>query len=144
MRTLYRILATSFIVIALVCVANADEYESTVIYTADDSYFIEIPETIIAGEPAYITASEVNIADGKTISVGIGSVDYIQIYNQKDTSKPLNVYFEREDGTRANASTPLATFDSDGSREFTAVVNDTTNALAGEYSGRVMFEVYCE
>lgn len=144
MRTLYKMLVTIFIVIALACVANADEYESTVIYTADDSYFIEIPETIIVGEPAHITASEVNIADGKTISVGLGSMDYIQIYNQKDTSKPLDVYFETEDGTRASTSIPLATFESDGSREFTAVVNDTTNTLAGEYSGKVMFEVFCE
>lgn len=72
-----------------------------------------------------------------------GGANEMQIYNQRDTSRPLNVYFTDENGIRASATTSVAMFWAEGTKEFTAVVENEQDAIAGEYTGSVMFDISC-
>lgn len=125
-------------------VVYADMYETTIVYTADDRYSVEIPETIVVGEPAHIKISEADIATGKKIWVYLGNGDdEAKIYNEKDRSRPLSVYFFADDGVRATTTTPLAVIDGEGTKEFTTSIGNLEDAMAGEYTGTVMFDVNC-
>lgn len=144
MKRLAKLFITTLIILAFTCIAYADELEATVVYTADDSYIVEIPETIVVGEPSYITVSDMDVANNKVIFVTLsGGANEMQIYNQRDTSRPLNVYFTDENGIRASATTSVAMFWAEGTKEFTAVVENEQDAIAGEYTGSVMFDISC-
>lgn len=136
--------AALVMVFAIAGVAYADVYESTIVFTADDRYLVEIPETIVVGEPAHINISEADIATGKKIWVYLGNGDdEAKIYNEKDRSRPLSVYFFADDGARATTTTPLAVIDGEGTKEFTTSIGNLEDAMAGEYTGTVMFDVNC-
>lgn len=144
-RTKIIALATVLVMfLAIARVAYADAYESTIVFTADDRYFIEVPETIVVGEPAHVKTLEADIATGKKIWVYLGNGDdEAKIYNEKDRSRPLSVHFFSDDGTRATSTTPLAVLDGEGTKEFTTTIGNPEDAMAGEYTGTVMFDVNC-
>lgn len=66
MKRLAKLFVTTLMILAFTCITYADEFEATVVYTADDSYIVEIPETIVVGEPSYITVSDMDVADNKS------------------------------------------------------------------------------
>lgn len=142
-----RIIALATVIVMFFTIARvvyADVYEVPVVYTADDHYVLEISETIVVGEPAHIKISEADIATGKKIWVYLGNGDdEAKIYNEKDRSKPLSVYFFADDGVRATTTTPLAVIDGEGMKEFTTSIGNLEDAMAGEYVGTVMFDVNC-
>lgn len=144
MKRLAKLFITTLLILAFTCIAYADEFEATVVYTADDRYYVEIPEIIVVGEPAHIKVSEADIATGKKIWVYLGNGDdEAKIYNEKDRSRPLSVYFFADDDTRATTTTPLAVIDGVGTKEFTTSIGNLEDAMAGEYIGTVMFDVNC-
>lgn len=144
-RTRIIALATVLVMFfAIARVAYADVYEVPVVYTADDHYVLEIPETIVVGEVSSFTLSEADIATGKKIWVYLGNGDdEAKIYNEKDRSRPLSVYFFADDGARATTTTPLAVIEGKGTKEFTTSIGNLEDAMAGEYNGTVMFDVNC-
>ena len=122
--------------------------EATLKYTSEDTFFIQIPETIIVGETCQIEAVDLNIAPDKTVHVDVGMADdYIEITSVNDSNNKLRVAFHNEDNEQLNAgNVSLASFVKDGDtvKDFTTTVEDTTNAIAGDYTGNVTFYIYCE
>jgi len=144
-RTRIIALATVLVVFfAIARVAYADVYEVPVVYTADDHYVLEIPETIVVGEVSSFTLSEADLAIGKQIMISLSNGESESaIYNQRDTSKPLRVFYYDEKGVRASSSTPLAYLSQVGTKTFTTSIYNPEDAIAGEYTGTVMFDVNC-
>ena len=124
------------------------DIQSTLIYTCEDSFCISIPETIVVGEESYVEATEVNVAPDKMIKVDLSMPnDYVEIYSVNKDDSVLQVYFATSDGDPVTVSNPtIATFDTgeNGIKYFTTKVDNTTNAIAGDYTGSVMFSVHCE
>lgn len=127
---------------------------STVTYTVDDYFYVQIPETINVGTESMIYAYETNIAPGKSIYVrieGLDGLDSVKLQNDNDPSKEINVYFTNESGSRYSAQNNLvAQFGSNVNGEVqTAIINTETDAnqmqaVAGSYSGQVYFSMICE
>lgn len=127
---------------------------STVIYTVDDYFYVQIPETINVGTESEIYAYETNIAPEKSIYVRIEGLDAngaIQLRNDNDSSQEINVFFEDEIGNQYSSQNNLiAQFEYNASREPQHVVFNTKtdanpmNVSAGSYSGQVYFSMICE
>jgi hypothetical protein len=128
----------------------AENYEvsSTLIYTQDDSFCIQIPETIYVGEQSVIEAVEMNIAPNKTVYVDLNHVDgYVEINSVNDPSSSMNVYFRSDTGTDLNVTNlTLASFASGDNtlKEFSTYTDGTDNPVAGEYTGSVSFYIHCD
>lgn len=124
------------------------DIQSILIYTCEDSFCISIPETIVVGEESYVEAAEVNVAPDKMIKVDLSMPnDYVEIYSVNKDDSVLQVYFSTSDGDPVTVSNPtIATFGTgeNGIKYFTTNVDNTTNAIAGDYTGSVMFSVHCE
>lgn len=144
-----KILLTILIACMLAMQVHAAEQtsEATVVYTCADSFFIEIPQTIYAGEENTISAVEVNVADGKTVHVDLmmNPNEYVTVNNGSDS---INVYFTDSDGKDLTVShMTLAEFPSGSQntqKKFGTYVSDTTGKKAGEYTGTAMFYIYCD
>lgn len=142
-----------FLTILIVCMFTMNVHaaeqtaEATVIYTCEDSFFIEIPQTIYVGEENYINAVEVNIAQGKKICVDLmmNPNEYVTLTNG---SEEIDVYFRDSDGNDLTVSNmTIAEFPSgsqNSQKTFTTYVGDTTGKTAGEYTGTAMFYIYCQ
>lgn len=150
MKTMKKLFAIIAVMMVIVYPVFADDIiaESTLIYTCDDSFWVNIPETIIVGEEASVEAMDVNIAPGKSIHVDISSPnDYVEIHSASDPNSTLHVFFNSADGGQITVIHPtVATFGSgeSGSKQFTTYIDNTTDAIAGEYTGNVMFNIHCE
>lgn len=138
-------------IILINCYVFANEnimLESTISYTCDDSFCVTIPQTIVVGEEVNIEAMDVNIAPGKTIYVDLATAnDYVEIHSVVNPDSILLVYFNSSDGNQVTGFNPtLATFGygESGSKHFTTYINNTTDAIAGDYTGSVMFNIRCE
>lgn len=144
-RTRIIALATVLVMFfAIARVAYADVYEVPVVFTADNHYVIEIPETIVVGETSSFTVSESDIANGGCVTVKLANDESESaIYNNRDTSRPLRVFYYDEKGIRATSSTPLAVIRGDETKTFTTSIGNMEDAMAGEYTGTVMFDVDC-
>ena len=136
------------VIIAIPVFAEEMSVESTLVYTCEDSFFVSIPETIVVGEPSYVEATDINIAPGKTVYVDIASPnDYVEISSVNDSSNQLHVFFQNAEGTAVTVMNPsIATFEygESGDKEFNTYIENATNAIAGDYSGSVMFNIRCE
>ena len=127
---------------------------STVTYTVDDYFYVQIPETINVGIQSEIYAYETNIAPEKSIYVRIEGLDgngAIQLHNDNDSSQEINVFFEDEAGNQYSSQNNLiAQFGQNTNHESQrAVFNTKTdanpmNVSAGSYSGQVYFSMICE
>ena len=142
-----------FIVICMLlsCPVHASEQtaQATIIYTCEDSFFIEIPEAITVGEECYINAIEVNISPSKCVYVDLGHPDgYVRLYNESNENEYIDAYFkDSNDNVLTVTNLNLATFasGSDGSSQsFTTYVDDTTGKTAGQYTGVAMFWIHCD
>ena len=109
---------------------------STVTYTVDDYFCVQIPETINVGIQSEIYAYETNIAPEKSIY---------------DSSQEINVFFEDEAGNQYSSQNNLiAQFGQNTNHESQHVVFNTRtdanpmNVSAGSYSGQVYFSMVCE
>lgn len=150
MKKIFTVIICAMIfVMSITAYASEQTAEATIVYTCDDSFYIQIPDTIVVGEESYITASEVNISPNKTIYVDLvgEGEDHIQIHNDADSNETIDVYFQNSNGEdlRTNNMT-LATFDGDSegsTQSFSTYVQDTTGKKAGSYSGIAMFSIYC-
>lgn len=79
---------------------------STLTYTVDDYFYVQIPETINVGTESEIYAMETNISPEKSIYVRIEGLDSngtIQLHNDNDSSKAINVFFVDKTGNRCNS-----------------------------------------
>lgn len=126
---------------------------STVTYTVDDYFYVQIPETINVGTEAEIIAMETNIAPEKSIYVRIEWYDgdgFVRLKNDNDPSRTIDVYFYDSNGERYTSSNNLiAQFRASDGNVQTATFNTKANAnpmddLAGSYSGQVYFSMICE
>lgn len=125
---------------------------STVTYTVDDYFYVQIPETINVGTEAEIYAMETNIAPDKSIYVRIDGLDSngaIQLHNDNDSSQTINAYFIDNNGSRYNSGNNLiAQFFPNQSGQHatfnTEVEVDPQVVSAGSYSGQVYFSIMCE
>ena len=119
---------------------------STLTYTVDDYFYVQIPETINVGTESEIYAMETNISPEKSIYVRIEGLDSngaIQLHNDNDSSKSINVFFVDKTGNNiiaqfgSSQDGQIATFN-------TEVDADPHSASAGLYSGQVYFSMICE
>lgn len=119
---------------------------STLTYTVDDYFYVQIPETINVGTESEIYAMETNISPEKSIYVRIEGLDSngaIQLHNDNDSSKAINVFFVDKTGNNiiaqfgSSQDGQIATFN-------TEVDADPHSASAGLYSGQVYFSMICE
>lgn len=125
---------------------------STLIYTVDDYFYVQIPETINVGTESEIYAMETNISPEKSIYVRIEGLDSngaIQLHNDNDSSKTINVFFVDKTGNRCNSGNNIiAQFGSSPDGQIatfnTEVDVDPHSASAGSYSGQVYFSIMCE
>lgn len=125
---------------------------STLTYTVDDYFYVQIPETINVGTESEIYAMETNISPEKSIYVRIEGLDSngaIQLHNDNDSSKTINVFFVDKTGNRCNSGNNIiAQFGSSPDGQIatfnTEVDVDPHSASAGSYSGQVYFSIMCE
>ena len=125
---------------------------STLTYTVDDYFYIQIPETINVGTESEIYAMETNISPEKSIYVRIEGLDSngaIQLHNDNDSSKTINVFFvDRSDTLRLSLYNLIELFVHNPDRLIatfnTEVDADPHSASAGSYSGQVYFSMICE
>lgn len=125
---------------------------STLTYTVDDYFYVQIPETINVGTESEIYAMETNISPEKSIYVRIEGLDSngaIQLHNDNDSSKSINVFFVDKTGNRCNSGNNIiAQFGSSQDGQIatfnTEVDADPHSASAGLYSGQVYFSMICE
>lgn len=148
MRKIIVLFLVALIAITNPVFAEDMDIQSTLIYTCEDSFCISIPETIVVGEESYVEATEVNVAPDKMIKVDLSMPnDYVEIYSVNKDDSVLQVYFSTSDGDPVTVSNhTIATFGTgeNGIKYFTTKVDNTTNAIAGDYTGSVMFSVHCE
>lgn len=148
MRKIIVLFLVALIAITNPVFAEDMDIQSTLIYTCEDSFCISIPETIVVGEESYVEATEVNVAPDKMIKVDLSMPnDYVEIYSVNKDDSVLQVYFSTSDGDPVTVSNPtIATFGTgeNGIKYFATKVDNTTNAIAGDYTGSVMFSVHCE
>lgn len=113
---------------------------------------VQIPETINVGTESEIYAMETNISPGKSIYVRIEGLDSngaIQLHNDNDSSKAINVFFVDKTGNRCNSGNNIiAQFGSSQDGQIatfnTEVDADPHSVSAGLYSGQVYFSMICE
>lgn len=124
---------------------------STVTYTVDDSFYVQIPETISVGDSATIYAIETNISADKLIYVRIDGLDSngeITLTNDADSSQTITTYFTDENGNKYSSSNNLvgtfSPYGNDGMKIYTGTNANPGSARAGSYSGQVYFNITCE
>ena len=148
MRKIIVLFITALLAITNPVFAEDMDIQSTLIYTCEDSFCINIPETIIVGEETNVEAIDVNIAPDKMVKIDLSMPnDYVEIYSVNKEDSILQVYFTSSSGDPVTVSNPtIATFSSSesGTKSFMPYINNTTDAIAGEYTGSVMFSVRCE
>lgn len=148
MRKIIVLFITALLAITNPVFAEDMDIQSTLIYTCEDSFCINIPETIIVGEETNVEAIDVNIAPDKMVKIDLSMPnDYVEIYSVNKEDSILQVYFTSSSGDPVTVSNPtIATFSSSesGTKSFIPYINNTTDAIAGEYTGSVMFSVRCE
>ena len=148
MRKIIVLFITALLAITNPVFAEDMDIQSTLIYTCEDSFCINIPETIIVGEETNVEAIDVNIAPDKMVKIDLSMPnDYVEIYSVHKEDSILQVYFTSSSGDPVTVSNPtIATFSSgeSGTKSFIPYINNTTDAIAGEYTGSVMFSVRCE
>ena len=123
--------------------------QATLTYTCDDSFFIEIPETIAVGEECSISVVEANISPTKAIYVDLmnNPDEYVQLYNEYDNSEYIDAYFRNSEGNVLSVvDMNLATFQygENTNKTFTTFVRDTSGKKAGAYSGTAVFYIHCD
>lgn len=134
--------------------AEPQSRSSTVSYTVDDYFYINIPETIYVGTETKVSAIETNIAPGKTIYVrieGVNTNGFITLQNDFDPSHTIQVYFKDSSGANITSENNLiAQFGKNDNGMVQSVSFYTeTNASpstdsAGSYSGQIYFDIICE
>lgn len=106
----------------------------------------------MSGTESEIYAMETNISPEKSIYVRIESLDSngaIQLHNDNDSSKTINVFFVDKTGNRCNSGNNIiAQFGSSPDGQIatfnTEVDVGPHSASAGSYSGQVYFSIMCE
>jgi hypothetical protein len=141
------------LVTMLFCVQNVYAQEpqtgfATLTYTVDDSFMVYIPDSISVGQTAQLYASQINIDPSKHVYVRISNMgnDGVTITSVNDSSSTLSVLFRDGEGNTLNQSNTLVgTFsESDASLYLTSYIDYDGNAVAGDYTGVVYFDISCE
>lgn len=145
------ILLLSPIQTPVVYAAEPQFSSSTVTYTVDDSFYVQIPETITVGDSATIYAIETNISEDKMIYVRIDGLDEygcIKLTNDADSSYTISTYFMDSSGNKySNSNNLIGTFSASGNDGLTFNTGTDANpsmTKAGSYTGRVYFSIICE
>ena len=82
MRKIIVLFITALLAITNPVFAEDMDIQSTLIYTCEDSFCINIPETIIVGEETNVEAIDVNIAPDKMVKIDLSMPnDYVEIYS---------------------------------------------------------------
>lgn len=136
---------------ATVYAAEPQFGSSTITYTVEDSFYVQIPETINVGDSATIYAVETNISEDKMIYVRIDNLDAngcVTLTNDADSSYTISTYFMDLDGTKYSSSNNLiGTFNTYGNTGLTFNTGTDANpsmTKAGSYTGQVYFSITCE
>ena len=130
---------------------SAQTQTSDVHAVIDDTFNISIPETIEVGEYSTITATSVNVADGKQVKVSVTPTNdngTITLTHSGNSGETIQVGFNNAEGvSTANTNNVIAQFGYGTelqTSQFYAFVFDSTGARAGDYTGSVMFSIDCE
>lgn len=136
-----------------VCVfAMEDQYaESMLTYTADDQFYISVPETINVGGESTVTATGVNIAPSKILRVYVNNFESdstITLTNVNDSQYKAYAEFYTASGERVDTSgnsiVQFVSGDSGLNKEFNTRLASNSSDVAGEYTGTVQFRIACE
>lgn len=123
---------------------------TTIHYTVDDSYMVYIPESIEVGEQVEISVMDFNVSNDKSVVVSFGTFDTndsIYLHNENDYEKIIEVCFRNNEGETYQSICPrIGTFSNGNTTPitFTSYIKSTENAKAGNYSGSVTFNFFCE
>lgn len=99
MRKIIVLFITALLAITNPVFAEDMDIQSTLIYTCEDSFCINIPETIIVGEETNVEAIDVNIAPDKMVKIDLSMPnDYVEIYSVNKEDSILQVYFTSSSG----------------------------------------------
>ena len=146
------ILAGTIMATGVCAFAMEDQYaESTLTYTADDQFYISVPETINVGGESTVTATGVNIAPNKIIRVYVNNFESdstIPLINVNDSQYKAYAEFYTASGERVDTSgnsiVQFQSGDSGLSKEFNTRLSSNSSDVAGEYTGTVQFRIACE
>lgn len=152
MKKIITLLLTVSMVFAGITCVYAQEPQmgsSTLTYTVDDSFWVYIPETMPVGQTAQLQAGDLNIDPSKQVYVSIANIDGdngVKIYNVNDSSATLSVKFKDANGNTLDKPGAVAgEFSSTGDIiEITPYVESDWDSMAGDYTGTVYFNIYCE
>ena len=135
----------------MVYAAEPQMTTSTITYQADDQFCVYIPETIVVGESVQISAMDINIDPSKSVYVSFSGFELsggITIYNIHDSQSTLTVFFTDELGNLYDTNNRIIgsfSNESEGTLlSFTSYVDATSSTIAGEYTGLVSFDIFCE
>lgn len=141
------------LIIILVCYTNvyAQDGSTTLTYTLNDSFWIMIPETIQVGETGSLYAEQLNVAPGHEVYVTITNLNEfggITLYNEYDDNSYINIGIFDSGGNSIDPQNPiLGTFANSGTTvnftTFADYANDLSHA-AGNYTGVINFDIYCQ
>lgn len=120
---------------------------SEISYTVQGSYTIFIPMEISVGDTVDIYADQVNIPDGKMVTVSFESfeTDNIITLTNPNSNDTVRVHFTKPDGTAFSIDDRLiGTFDNSSqgtSYSFSSYADYDTTTKAGTYTGNVNFYI---
>lgn len=141
------------IMVSNVCAfAMEDQYaESTLTYTADDQFYISVPETINVGGESTVTATGVNISPNKILRVYVNNFESdstIPLTNVNNSQYKAYAEFYTASGERVDTSgnsiVQFQSGDSGLSKKFNTRLSSNSSDVAGEYTGNVQFRISCE
>lgn len=130
--------------------ASAESQSATLHAVVDDTFSISIPEVIEVGEYSTVTATSVNVAEGKQVNVAVmfDAENAVTIHNTVDNSETITVSFNNQNGEMVTSLNPvLVSFENSKAlqtADFYSYISNSENAKAGEYTGSVMFSIECE
>lgn len=132
---------------------NAQEFQSgqsTVTYTVEGSFMVNIPESMTIGQAADIYAEELNVEPNKALYVrasGFDLEDGIFLRNVNDYDSFLVAYFTNDSGEKLTSGNNLVGVFSEPSTtiHITPHIQDyDSGTKAGDYTGTVYFDISCE
>lgn len=132
--------------------AMEEQYaKSMLTYTADDQFYISVPETINVGGESTVNAAGVNIAPNKILRVYVNNFESdstIPLTNVNDSQYKAYAEFYTASGERVNTSgnsiVQFQSGDSGLNKEFNTRLSGDSSDVAGEYTGTVQFRIACE
>jgi hypothetical protein len=143
-----------FIMLMPQAFALPQDYSVTVNYEVPDTYMLYIPSEVNAGEPISLYAEQVNIVEGKQISVSLGGIDehgFADVYNDVDPTKVIKVRFQNDGGEYFTQQNNIVAQFNNNSKP-TDIVNILTSVEpynsydlpAGSYTGGISLIADCQ